>query len=358
MKYCITYILFFLMCNSLHANHVNNFVFFKPTHHYIQYTGRIDFADENTPRFWQPGVYITTSFIGDSCGVILQDQMRWGTNHNYIEIVIDEVATRIRLKTNRDTIWTIPQSPKKIHTITIYKNTEANIGYMELVGFLCKQLHKPNKKPKLKIECIGNSITCGTGSDVSEIACRQGVWHDQHNAYLSYGALVARNLDAQFHLSSVSGIGLMRSCCNLKITMPQMFDKINLYDGDKTWDFKNYQPNIVTICLGQNDGIVDSASFSNHYFNFIQYLRKAYPNAQFICMSSPMAHLELFNFQKNNIQALVKKINQLGDNKVSCYFFSKQYHLGCDGHPSIEEHQMIANELIQFIQKKLTTIKF
>lgn len=351
MKYCITYILFFLMSDTLHATHVSDFVFFKPTHHYIQYTGRIDFTDVNTPRFWQPGVYITTSFIGDSCGVVLQDQMRWGTNHNYIEIVIDEVATRVRLKTARDTIWAIAKFPKKVHTITIYKNTEANIGYIELLGFLSKQLQKPKDKPKLKIECIGNSITCGTGSDISEIPCGKGFWHDQHNAYLSYGALVARNLDAQFHLSSVSGIGLMRSCCNLKITMPQMFDKINLYDGDKAWDFKNYQPDVVTICLGQNDGIVDSASFSNHYFNFIQYLRKVYPNAQFICMSSPMAHSELFNFQKSNIQALVKKINQLGDNKVSCYFFSKQYNLGCDGHPSIEEHQMIADELLQFIQK-------
>lgn len=350
MKNCITYILFLLMSHSLYANHINDFIFFKPTNHCIQYTGRIDFANANTPKFWQPGVYITTNFIGDSCGIILQDEMRWGTNHNYIEIVIDEEASRLRLKTTRDTIWVIANSPKKVHTVTIYKNTEANIGYIELLGFLCKQLQKPKDKSKLKIECIGNSITCGTGSDISEIPCGKGFWHDQHNAYLSYGALTARKLNAQFHLSSVSGIGLMRSCCNLKITMPQMFDKINLYDGDKTWDFKNYQPDIVTICLGQNDGIVDSASFSNTYINFIQYLRKIYPRAYFICMSSPMAHQELMTFQKNNIKALVGKINSLGDNKVSCYFFSKQYHLGCDGHPSIQEHQMIANELIQFIQ--------
>jgi hypothetical protein len=90
----------------------------------------------------------------------------------------------------------------------------------------CAKLLKPLPKPTRKIEFIGNSITCGTGSDQSEIACGKGVWQDQHNAYLSYGPTVARQLNAQWSLSAVSGIGLIRSCCNLEIVMPQVLIKL------------------------------------------------------------------------------------------------------------------------------------
>ncbi|MEI9807596.1 MAG: hypothetical protein WDO16_06760 [Bacteroidota bacterium] len=110
---------------------------------------------------------------------------------------------------------------------------------------------KPLPKPEHKIECIGNSITCGTGSDASAIPCGKGVWQDQHNAYLSYGAITARTLNAQYHLSAVSGIGLMRSCCNMNVIMPQVFDKISMRDDTIAWDFNQYQPDIVTICLGK-----------------------------------------------------------------------------------------------------------
>jgi hypothetical protein len=34
---------------------------------------------------------------------------------------------------------------------------------------------------------------------------------------------------------------------------------------------------------------------------------------------------------------------------VYSYFFTKQYHAGCDGHPSVEEHEQIANELAQYL---------
>ena len=114
------------------------------------------------------------------------------------------------------------------HTITICKNTEAGIGYLEFAGINCKKLLELPVKPVRKIEFIGNSITCGTGMDLSEIPCGKGQWYDQHNAYMSYGPLTSRALYAQWVLSSVSGIGLIHSCCNMNITMPQVFDKINM----------------------------------------------------------------------------------------------------------------------------------
>ena len=143
---------------------------YKPDHPFIQYVGRIDFTNPQLPRFWQPGVYISFRFKGDVCELLLNDEMLWGNNHNYIELVVDGTAIRLQTKTKTDTVSvTNYLSASEIHTVIICKNTEANIGYLELAGIRCKELLQPLPKPQRKIECIGNSITCGTGSDVSEV---------------------------------------------------------------------------------------------------------------------------------------------------------------------------------------------
>jgi hypothetical protein len=171
-----------------------------------------------------------------------------GKNHNYLEIVVDGKAIRLQTSSKHDTIFVAKGLPKTAHSLLICKNTEANIGYLEFAGMLCEQLVKPAPKPVRKIEFIGNSITCGTGSDQSDIPCGKGVWHDQHNAYLSYGPTIARSLKAQWSLAAVSGIGLIHSCCGMNIVMPLIFDKIDLRGDSLLWDFNNYQPDIVTIC--------------------------------------------------------------------------------------------------------------
>ena len=231
----------------------------------------------------------------------------------------------------------------------ICKNTESNIGPIELIGINSSPLITLSKKPLRKIECFGNSITCGTGSDMSEVACGKGRWEDQHNAYMSYGALVARKFNAQWQLSSYSGIGLIHSCCNMDFTMPDAFDKIGLKPGTPIWDFKNYTPDIVTICLGQNDGIQDSTVFCSAYVKFIQTLRTKYPQAQIICITSPMANEALRAAMKSYLTGVELYMKQQADTKVHTYFFSKSWNNGCDAHPSMAEHQEIADELEGYI---------
>ena len=319
----------------------------------IQYTGRVDFSDPKLPRFWQPGVTVTMRIEGNHCWLIIQDEMLWGSNHNYIELVVDGMAIRMQTKSKRDTInagqYFMPG--KKFHDVQLIKNTEANIGYLEFAEIQCHDLLKPSPKAIRKIECIGNSITCGAGSDMSVVPCGTGKWHDQHNAYMSYAAIMSRSLNAQSHLSAVSGIGLMHSCCNMNIIMPQVYDKISMRNDSIQWDFKNYQPDLVTICLGQNDGIQDSAAFCNNYISFLKTLRNYYPKSTFILLSSPMANEKLRNFMKATITAVQRSMNSGGDKKVYSYIFTKQYSSGCDYHPSLDEHKLIAKELTPFIKK-------
>jgi lysophospholipase L1-like esterase len=354
-KFLLLFIVF--VCVFFTAVQVNaqsdKLVFFAADHPNIQYTGRIDFTNPKLPRFWQPGVYIRTRFVGSSCYVILNDEVLWGKNQNYLEVIVDGNEKRIQTKSKHDTISVAENLASGEHELIICKNTEANIGYLELVGIRCKDLVKPSPKPARKIEFIGNSITCGTGADLSRIPCGKGVWQDQHNAWLSYGSITARALNAQYHLTAVSGVGVMHSCCNMNIIMPQVFDKISMRNDTIAWDFNRYQPDVVTVCLGQNDGIQDSALFSDNYISFIKTIRSYYPKAMIICLSSPMADASLRAFMKKTLTAVTNKLAGSGEKRVSCYFFSKQYHKGCDSHPDLAEHQQIANELMVFIKKKM-----
>jgi hypothetical protein len=149
------------------------------------------------------------------------------------------------------------------------------------------------------IEFIGNSITCGAAADTSEAGCGKGVYHDQHNAYYAYGPRVARALNLNYILSSVSGIGIYRTWNMDGPSMPQVYEKesFNLHDS-MLWNFKTYTPKIVSIALGTNDlsngdGIhprqpFDSAVFVKKYIAFVQLVKSKYPAATIALLSSPM----------------------------------------------------------------------
>lgn len=327
-------------------------IFYKGDNRNIQYVGRVDFANAEAPRFWAPGVYINLAFIGTSCEIVINDEVLYGTSHNYIEYILDNnkpIRIQLKEKVNRITVATGLKNGQ--HRLTICKDTESGIGYLEFAGVSCMRLIKPPSLPNRRIEFIGNSITCGSGSDQSSVPCGKGTWYDQHNAWLSYGPTTARSLNAQWHLTAVSGIGLIHSCCNMTVTMPQVYNKINPRQDSIQWNFKSYQPHVVTVCLGQNDGVQDSATFCNSYISFIKKIRGYYPGSTIVCLTSPMADAPLTTVLKNNLTAIVNQVNKEGDFKVYKYFFSRRYNGGCGNHPSLSEHQEIARELTTFIRK-------
>ncbi|WP_426669998.1 SGNH/GDSL hydrolase family protein [Mucilaginibacter sp. McL0603] len=325
---------------------------YKANNTNIQYFGRIDFSDPLKPRFWSPGVYIKAKFKGTDCELVINDEILGGDNHNYIEIAIDNNApVRIKLTDKQNIIKAAQGLADTEHIITICKDTESGIGYLEFVGIKCDKMLSLPSKPKRKIEYIGDSITAGTGMDLSVIPCDEGQWYDQHNAYMSYGPVTSRALDAQWQLTAVAGIGLTHSCCNMDILMPDVLDKMYLRNNKMQWDFSRYQPDVVTICLGQNDGVVDSTLFCSAYVKFINTVRMHYPKADIICLTSPMANITLNVVLRKYLSGIAAYMNAQGDKKVYKYFFSKRYHNGCGGHPDMAEHMQIADELTAYIKQ-------
>lgn len=326
---------------------------YPASHPLIQYTGRIDKTNPAGPVMWAPGVYIDVSFEGTYCIMKINDEVKYGSSHNYIIVQVDGgQPRRIQTQAKENTIVLARGLKKGKHRVKICKSTEAEIGYLQPTAFIAKKIISPVKKPGRKIEFIGDSITCGMGNDESSHPCGTGEWYDQNNAWMAYGPITARQLNAQWHLSAISGIGLIHSCCNKKTVMPPLFTRLDLSNDSIPWDFKQYQPDLVTVCLGQNDGIQDAASFCNAYVNFMQSLRTYYPKATLVMLTSPMAGPELNTVLQHYILSIEKTL-LIKDKNIGHYFFKQQYVKGCSSHPSGADQIQIAGELSAFLKKKM-----
>jgi len=329
----------------------------------IQYIGRVNFSSPTTPVFSNPGVYIQTNFTGTFCDIYMQAS----TGNNYIEVVIDDKApVRYLLSTARKTYRVADSLSEGVHKILICKDTEAGVGYITFLGFRCEGLSPVTDLPARKIECYGNSITCGAcmlnGSPC--VLVDNGTnWNAANCAYLSYGALTARALNAQWQITAVSGIGLVQSCCNMTYTMPDVYNLQDLGNlSSVKWNFTKYIPDVVTICLGQNDGstIVASDTFKNTYINLVKNIRSKYANASIFLLTSPMADSSgsstcLFKVMQTYLASIVDSINSAGDTKVYWVSLPHDQRGGCasNPHPNVAQHESIAAVLETAIKQKM-----
>ncbi len=312
--------------------------------------GRTDYTNFARPRFWAPGVTVEVRFEGPFCYMEVIDQQRYNKNHNYLEVRVDG-GTPFRVQTtgSKNEILLAKGLGPGAHTVTVTKDTEASIGYLELVGFRCEKLLSPPPLPRHKIEFIGDSITCGFGDDQSTIPCGKGTWYDEHNAYLSYGPITARHLDAQWHITAYSGIGLIRSCCGMAFTMPEIWDTVNIEPNGSPWRVKYYRPDVVTICLGQNDGVQPENKFVPAYVSFVNTLHSSYPKAHIVLLSSPMASPQLNAALHKYLPEVVNDCSQQDNKAVSTFFFSKDFGGGCGNHPDLAGQRQMATELIGYL---------
>ena len=352
MKSYINLLILFLFLISCSSKKKETTTFYGAENNFFNYVGRIDFSDKRAPRFWAPGVYIQARFSGSFCEIALNDEgfLKEATEHNYIEVAIDSLPVqRIHLTGKSNKLVVARKLRKGNHTITICKTTETKIGYLEFIGLRVEKL-LPTKKKKHRIEFIGDSMTCGNGMDNDSIKCGERHWFDQHCAYISYGPSLARRLNADWMLTSVSGYGMSRSCCNNTKTIPDVYDYTDLSQATIPWKKSQYKPNLISVCLGQNDGKQKVDVFTAAYLKFLKKLRKTHPKATILILDSPMAKESFKPYLDSMLQIVYSEFK---DKNTWIYFYKKRYHNGCVGHPDKVEHELITEELYGFLKPKL-----
>jgi lysophospholipase L1-like esterase len=363
IKLIILLFIVLILVFNFHQLNAADVVLYKPDNPFIRYTGRIDFSNVQKPRLCGAGSYFHFKFKGTCCNILLEDQ-NLDNNHNYIAVVIDgQYQGRIKVYKEKTQYQVAENLAYKDHTLLVCKATEAEIGYIDFTGVSCKEILPCEKNNQRKIEFIGNSITCGMGMDLTDIPCDSGAWYDQHNAYIAYGPLIARALNADWLLSSVSGIGITRNWNSDGPTMPQVYQNINLDTISSTlWETTNFIPDLISICLGTNDfsdgdgsyqrAPLDSTRFVNDYIRFLKFIRVRYPQAQICCLTSPMHSGEKSKRLRSYLTAVVEHIKKVKkDNNIHLFIFSRSYTNGCFLHPDKEEHQKMAEELLPFYRK-------
>ena len=309
---------------------------------------------------------------------IISDPENWSKeNLGWIGIFVSDLDKdyalqadcRIELSQKENDCVLFESDEEKTVKIRVMKISEDAFG---MAGFAGLEIDGhlevlPEQKYDLKLEYIGDSITCGYGID--------GVWEkdnfrtDIERADKGYAYLTARKLNADYNMISWSGIGLSSTYVDPSIelpdnnwTMPRTWpytDKsasLRLKKDPEVWEASKYKPDFVIINLGTNDQSWTrdkeerTLTFINLYRGLLEEVHRRSPDAKIICCLGVMGQLlcpavetavEKFKaeFPSAQIKTLVFPVQDEKDG------------IAADWHPSAATHEKMARQLSEFIRK-------
>ena len=144
---------------------------------------------------------------------------------------------------------------------------------------------------------IGDSITCGMGNETTESEKFTTI---KENGNMTYGAITARNFQADVEFISYSGIGLIWGTSEDTPPMTEMYQYSGYTRGRREiqrWKGKR-EPNVICINLGTNDSKhiqseEDRKYFESRYVEFLKELRSEHSDALLIICYGTMNVLYL-----------------------------------------------------------------
>jgi lysophospholipase L1-like esterase len=349
---------------------------YTPDHPAIEYHGRIDYSDPQKPSFCYSGVSIKTVLIGTSISMTLEDLASGDEQHtNYFNVIVDDSVHKVlKTKKGKQSYVLASDLGEGKHSVEVYKRTECSVGSARFLGFTVAEgsrIEKPTAKTR-RIECIGNSLTCGYGNEASiapppEGSPNTGFHSEKENNYLAYGSITARNLQANYRCVAYSGRGLYRNNTgSMEGTMPKIYTRIFPDEpSSPIWDVNKEQPDVVFVNLGTNDFYLESEGdfvneelFTKTYLTFLTTLRTNYPKAHIVCaVGNAMSDYwpegrKTWTRIQTLVQGVVNETRSKGDMHIHYFKFEPQSPpYGEDWHPSVATHQKMANALTPFIKE-------
>ncbi|KAG2386385.1 hypothetical protein C9374_002831 [Naegleria lovaniensis] len=214
----------------------------------------------------------------------------------------------------------------------------------------------------LKIEFIGDSITCAYGNLGKPPCAYTPNTQDVHESFVEK---TARYLGAsEIHVECWSGKGVVRNYADKNTTskdpFPVYYPRTLANNPNVNWDFKtsNFIPDIVVITLGTNDFSTPPRpsyeEFSTGYQHFIDFIMSKY-----LPLKGPSFKLVLVSVVvTENYGEFIKKVAQSQPSYGKTVHFASLEDVwrnfqtndwGCSGHPSVSGDEKMAKALSAFI---------
>ncbi len=335
----------------------------------VRYLGRVDTADAAGPAFAWTMSGLTATVSGTS---IVAKVSTENTAKIFFQPVIDgQVQSRIEAPSGQTELMLGSGLSDGPHVVELYRENEGTFGLSRFLGFTSGTVGTPPAARGRLVEVIGDSISAGYGNLGSEThigwSSTQNGCHltpETQAGYMTYGAIAARELDADVSIVAVSGWGMYRdlggSMSNL---LSSVYSNTVGVIGTPAWTFEQ-KADVVVINLGTNDvggGQGDPGTpYEEAYLAFIATIRTHYPDAWIFCTIGPMLGTSELAYVNAHLTNVVNARAALGDTKLATFDYGMQplgsngeTPTGCDWHPNIAEDQAMAAILKAKIQEKL-----
>lgn len=362
MKKCFVLILFCFVQQLLFAQmSIDGYKFVAPNDSALGYVGRFDFSNPQQVRYDWSGTQIRFRFTGKKLAFSLR-----GGERNYFDVLVDSLPAQI-ISSIKDSVIRISLSLKRgEHSCVLYKRTEGGMGQTVFYGVYVgkKAAVMPWLKiPTRRIEFIGNSITCGYGTEGKSQSER--FRPDTENNYKSYAAIMARAFNADFTVIAHSGLGVVRNYNDTaKIStrlapMTARLEQAMDIDSSVRWEMTKNRPQVVVVNLGTNDfsthPFPDRDVFEKVYADMITKIRKYYGNIPIFCVTGPMIDEPCASYVKEMVENYKSsmKDNQVYYVGIPVALMDPDLDLGSDHHPNYLGQKKMAAHVLPVIASVL-----
>jgi hypothetical protein len=302
---------------------------------------------------------------GTGCRFLLEE----GPASNAYMASIDGAAGETFIATPSQSEYAVAENlSDQVHTVTLFKRSESENHAVRFKGILLDrnaEILDPPARSERRIEFIGDSHTAALAVEAIDYST---ISIASHNAWRSYAAITARHFNADFHLSAISGKGLVHNhsdpLSESLIPLPVLYERTLVSSEEPRWDFAQWIPRIVVINAGTNDfaerfemlqdpkkTIADESVFQEAYHRFIDLIRQRYPGV-LIVMIGPFDPCGGKERAAEVVQRIFDKEQSRGNRDIvflpypSC---AEGDYVCC--HPGISYHERIAASLIRSIDE-------
>lgn len=351
----------------------NQLLTYKPTESNVRAIGRTLYSDD-TLWFSMSGSGVEFNCKGEYADITIgaYNARYLTSNHRpRVAVFVNNILTADEVLSEESQTIRVELSqytePVTVKVIKLSESMHSCVGIKEISVYGNTPV-SPTVGNKIKMEFIGDSITCGYGLD--EENSYAGFSTRTENFSETYAYLTSSAINAECYAVAYSGYGVLSGFTSNGVLRDEYIIKdeyeksvygMNFdYEDADRWSFDKYKPDIIVINLGTNDASYCSTydrreRFIEEYQNLLTQVRTNNPQAFIVCVLGDMN-----NSLYPSIEEAVNNYSfESRDYRIRCTtinFDMGAYGSTIDGHPNRESNVLAAQTLVDYLRNNILTL--